>query len=207
VYQTARCFVRAFSTRLSLSVGCVSQPSHEIAENILSVWAQFDAKIPGGCANVRSLYVSSSLLPSVLLPIYVNLDSANLVRFGASKRKARNLVPVVDELTTVSSSEGEEDDVTKAAVDGAGHVTKVKVMPDGHVSLIAADGREKPVVLNKKKRKTEKKKKKRLSGDRSDAKVVGERVRRRRFGKRKRAAVKRKQQTQLAETSTKHEQD
>jgi len=117
--STARFTFGNLSSRCAVKFGSVNQPLKHLLENFYSLFESIDKKLPGGFANVRSMNISLDKTP--LLPIYVSLESANLVKvLPMTEPKPK---PVVDDLNTI------DDDEEK----------KVVVFADGRVNVVGSD--------------------------------------------------------------------
>jgi ribosome biogenesis protein UTP30 len=116
--STARFSFKNLSSRCAIKFGSIHQPLKHLLENFHSVFESIDKKLPGGFNNVRSMNISLDKTP--LLPIYVSLESSNLVKILPTF--AQNPKPVVDDLNTIDDEE-----------------KKVCVFADGRVKVVDSD--------------------------------------------------------------------
>jgi len=116
--STARFSFKHLSSRCAVKCGSVNQPLKHLLENFHALFESIEKKLPGGFSNVRSMNISMDKTP--MLPIYVSLESSNLVKImPVSDVQSK---PVVDELNTIDDDE-----------------KKVCVWADGRVSVVDSD--------------------------------------------------------------------
>jgi len=131
ILGTTRMVVKQTSVRCSCLIGLLTQPSDQLVANFVTVLEALHHKLPGGDANIHTLYLHCAG-SAPMLPIYASVESSNCVTLPAPKRRLGG--PIEGELTTLD----DEIDRVKVYADG-----RVNVMKDGKEMVAKLKGKRK----------------------------------------------------------------
>jgi len=138
ILNSTQATITASTTRCSIVCGRIDERVDEISNNLSAIFRHLMQNLPGGWANVRSLYVSSANSPK--LQIYAAAESSNVVKLPPPKKLRSS--PIEGEITTF------DEDFADA----------VRVHADGRIDVLKGGKK----IRSEKEKKMEKRKRRKL---------------------------------------------